>query len=91
MVISSASEWANKSGFSYQAAEWGAGTLGHPLTVSYNVTQTGNYYVVITDGIYGGVIPHQSNDYVYFLNEWFDSYSYQTPEHNKNGSCPREG
>jgi hypothetical protein len=78
VVISSASEWANKSGFSYEAAGWGAGTMGHPLTVSYNVTQTGNYYVVLTDGIYGGVIPHQSYDYVYFLNEYFDSYSYQT-------------
>lgn len=78
VVVSSASEWANKSGFTYEAAEWGAATLGHPLYVSYNVTQTGNYYVAITDGMYGGAISHYANDKVYFINEWFSPYSYQT-------------
>ena len=54
--------------------------MGKPQTIYCNVTQTGNYYVVITDGMYGGAHPHYSNDKVYFLNEWFDAYSYQTQD-----------
>jgi hypothetical protein len=78
VVVSSASEWANESGFTYEAAGLGGGTLGKPQTIYCNVTQSGNYYVVITDGMYGGAIPHYSTDKVYFLNEWFNPYQYQT-------------
>jgi hypothetical protein len=78
-VTYSASEWANRSGFTYEAASWEEPSLQNGESVRYNVTKTDNYYVVITNGNCGG-LTHQSRNIVYYFNEFFDSYSYQTKE-----------
>ena len=78
-VTYSASEWANRSGFTYEAASWEEPSLQNGESVSYNVTKTDNYYVVITDGNCVSYT-YPFHNIVYYFNEFFDSYSYQTKE-----------
>lgn len=78
-VTYSASEWANKSGFTYEAASWEEPSLQDGESVSYNVTNTDNYYVVITNGNCGG-LTNQFRFIAYYFNEFFDSFSYQTKD-----------